>query len=69
MEKLLTADELATYLKVSKPLLAKWRSYGGGPIFIKVGGSVRYRESDVIDFINGASEHSKEAKTIETTAS
>ena len=60
MEKLLTVDEIAEYLQVSKPLLAKWRSYGGGPIYIKIGGSVRYKESDIVDFVNGDSVFVKE---------
>ena len=61
MENLLTSDEVARYLKVSKPSLAKWRAYGGGPIYIKIGGSVRYKEKDIIDFVNGVSKYVKES--------
>jgi excisionase family DNA binding protein len=39
---LLTTDEAATYLGVSGPSLARWRSKRSGPAFLKVGALVRY---------------------------
>ncbi|QGT55152.1 hypothetical protein SEA_FORZA_191 [Gordonia phage Forza] len=56
----MTIQEVADYLRLSIPTLNKWRSAGGGPIFIKLGGSVRYRESDVVDFVNGVSSYVRE---------
>ncbi len=54
-ERLLTPDQAAETLKVSKPTLARWRCTGFGPPFIKLGdrpqSPVRYRLSDVNDFI------------------
>lgn len=44
---LLTADEVAAMLKIEKQTLAKWRCISGGPVFVKVGRSVRYRAVDV----------------------
>lgn len=43
----LTRAELADRLKVAEKTLAQWGSRKG-PRFAKIGGSVRYRMSDVI---------------------
>ena len=45
--------EAAAFLAVSPRTLQGWRSKGGGPAFIKMGRSVRYRASDLDDFLNG----------------
>ena len=42
----------STILKVSTRTLQAWRVQGRGPIFIKVGRSVRYRLEDVHAFVN-----------------
>jgi hypothetical protein len=39
---LLTPDEAAAYLKLSKSWLAKARLNGNGPAYSKLGGRVRY---------------------------
>lgn len=44
---LLTATDLAKELNTHARTLANWRTAGTGPRFVKVGGSVRYRRSDV----------------------
>jgi len=50
--RLLTIPQTAEFLQVSKSCLNKWRSGGGGPIFIRLaGGSIRYRLSDLVAFI------------------
>ena len=41
----------AAFLAVSPKTLRKWRCVGGGPVFIKVGRAVRYRQSDLDDFV------------------
>jgi len=33
--------------------LNKWRCCGGGPVFIKMGRSVRYRIKDLNDYVEG----------------
>lgn len=40
-------DEAAAYLGMSKAYLAKLRSNGGGPRFIKVSSRVHYRRDDI----------------------
>ena len=46
-EQLLTQDDLAALLKVSKQTLFRWRKIDQGPPFIQVEGSIRYRQADV----------------------
>ncbi len=51
-ETLLTTEETATLLGVKPPTLIAWRFYRKpGPRFIRMGRIVRYRYSDVLDFI------------------
>jgi predicted DNA-binding transcriptional regulator AlpA len=44
---LLSQDETALFLGVSKNSLEKWRSERRGPVYVKVGRLVRYRLSDL----------------------
>ena len=47
-DELLTNDDLADLLGVHRSTTAQWRPIAGqGPRFVKVGASVRYRRSDV----------------------
>lgn len=41
----------AAYLKCSKSFLEKLRCFGGGPVFIRLGRAVRYRTSDLDDWV------------------
>ncbi len=43
----LTTDEAARYVGVKKSTLAKWRVYGKGPRFLKLGHTVRYLRNDL----------------------
>jgi excisionase family DNA binding protein len=43
----LTAQEAADYLRSSPSTLAKRRLDGSGPIFYRIGTSIRYRRSDL----------------------
>ena len=61
MDDIYTTEETAQYLKLSVAKLNQWRVRGGGPKFVKLGGSIRYRQADIIDFVNGTSEFVKEA--------
>jgi excisionase family DNA binding protein len=46
-DPLLTADEVAAWLRKPKQTLYAWRARGQGPRGLKVGGDLRYRRSDV----------------------
>ncbi|HMO28438.1 helix-turn-helix domain-containing protein [Enterovirga sp.] len=48
---LLDEEEAARLLKVATGTLRNYRTRGQGPIFVKLGGSVRYRQSDLQDYI------------------
>ncbi|WP_222352139.1 helix-turn-helix domain-containing protein [Rhizobium leguminosarum] len=47
----LTAKEAADYLRVTEVTLARWRSTKLGPHYIKSGGKVLYRVSDLLDYV------------------
>jgi excisionase family DNA binding protein len=48
VERLLTTNDVATYLQLSPKTLRNWRSSGKGPPFLRFGcGLVRYRLEDV----------------------
>ena len=50
---LLTVLETAAFLKVSKSALNKWRGEGSGPRYVRLtGGTVRYRVTDLLAFID-----------------
>lgn len=51
---LLTAKQAARYLSISTKWLANQRWQGTGPKFIRVGGAVRYRVSDLEQFLDEA---------------
>ena len=50
-EALLTEGEAAARLRVSLDTVRRWRHLGTGPIFRKLGRSVRYRPADIADFV------------------
>jgi excisionase family DNA binding protein len=52
MEPLLTLDDLAEYLQIPKRTIYAWRYRREGPTAIRVGGHLRYRQSDVVDWLN-----------------
>jgi predicted DNA-binding transcriptional regulator AlpA len=51
-DPLLTVEESAGILRVSPHTLDKWRTYGGGPRYTRVGRRIRYRSSDIARFID-----------------
>lgn len=51
-EKLLTPEQAAVRLHLRPTTLARWRWAGCGPRFFKIGGRVRYAESDLQAFID-----------------
>ncbi len=52
---LITEEEAARALGLSIRTLQAWRVRGGGPSFVKLGASVRYRRDVVIAFITDRS--------------
>lgn len=44
---ILTTQEAARYVRLSKPTLERFRINGDGPRFAKLGGAVRYRADDL----------------------
>ena len=52
MEPLLTLDDLAEYLQIPKRTIYAWRYRREGPTAIRVGGHLRYRQSDVVDWLD-----------------
>lgn len=61
--QLMTPDQAAEYLGVSRQVLALWRTKKTGPLYTKLGpgknSQVRYRLSDINDWL--------EANTVEPT--
>jgi predicted DNA-binding transcriptional regulator AlpA len=51
IDRLLTPEETARYLRYKAQTLAFWRMKRMGPRFVKTGHSVRYRVSDLEDWI------------------
>lgn len=49
---MLTTREAAKRLRLQKSTLEAWRCRGGGPVFVRLGRAVRYRNEDLNDFIN-----------------
>ncbi|GAB3134929.1 hypothetical protein GCM10027289_27770 [Tsukamurella serpentis] len=50
---LATSRQVADHLGVDIETLANWRYLGKGPVFVKVGGAVRYDWADVATWIAG----------------
>ena len=51
---LITEGEAASLLRVSLTSLRRWRREGRGPVYRKIGRTVRYRPEDLADFIGSA---------------
>jgi predicted site-specific integrase-resolvase len=49
--RLLDQKKAAELLAVKPRTLEYWRINGGGPVYVKIGKMVRYRESDVYAYI------------------
>jgi predicted DNA-binding transcriptional regulator AlpA len=49
--QLLTEEDAGNFLKLAPATLRNMRTQGRGPSFIKVGGLVRYRHADLVDWI------------------
>ena len=49
----MSVRQAAHYLGLAVSTLNKWRCHGGGPVFIKMGRAVRYRQEDLEIFMIG----------------
>jgi len=52
MEKILNELEVSRATRLALPTLRNWRSLGKGPAYVKMGRAIRYRESDVQNFVD-----------------
>jgi len=52
MLRLLTQSEAARVLRLSERTLERLRLQGGGPLYVKAGRAVRYRETDLEAWID-----------------
>lgn len=52
MKELMTADETAIYIRHAKQTLSKWRCYGEGPRWVKIGRAALYDHCDVDAWID-----------------
>lgn len=51
---LLTPAQVAERLSVTEAALERWRSHGGGPLFVRLSRkTIRYRSNDVDNFVAG----------------
>ena len=50
---LLTQEQAAEFLNMKPSTLTTWRALRKGPKYSKVGRSVRYRRSDLVEFVSG----------------
>jgi len=51
VQRLMDQNEVAEILHISPKTLEYYRYKGLGPVFVKMGKLVRYRETDVFDYI------------------
>ena len=47
----LSQNELAQRWQISESTLERWRAEGIGPVFLKLRGQVRYRDTDILAYI------------------
>jgi hypothetical protein len=54
---LMTQFELSSRWKLSQRTLERWRILGSGPVYVKLGGSVRYMLEEVIGYETSRARH------------
>jgi hypothetical protein len=57
-KRLLDPREASCFLRVTKQTLARWRCYGLGPCFVRIGGRIFYDIDDLDAFIAARKFHS-----------
>lgn len=48
---ILNTREAADYVRLGKPTMERFRISGAGPVFVKLGGAVRYRKADLENWL------------------
>ena len=56
--RLFDPHEASAYLRIAKQTLARWRCYGLGPRFVRIGGRIFYDIADLDAFIAANKFHS-----------
>ena len=56
--QLLTPDQVASRLQIHTRSLSRWRTNGGGPPFLRVGGVIRYPSDSLEDWLQSRSARS-----------
>jgi predicted DNA-binding transcriptional regulator AlpA len=51
MDRLMTPKQIATLLSIHEQSLQRMRTQGTGPVFIQVGGAIRYQMSAVQEWL------------------
>ena len=51
-DKLLTEKQAAEKLSIQPSTLRTWRFHRRGPNYLKIGGAVRYEESEIVSFFD-----------------
>jgi hypothetical protein len=54
MNPLLNENQAAAFLNCSLGLLRKWRLFGQGPRYRKIGRLVRYTHADLTEFVDAS---------------
>jgi Helix-turn-helix domain len=57
-KRLFDPQEASGYLRIAKQTLARWRCYGLGPRFVRIGGRIFYDPVDLDAFIAANKFHS-----------
>jgi len=52
-EKFLTPKELALRWKMSERTLSNWRGQGRGPAYVKIGSSIKYEITVILNYEKG----------------
>ena len=65
MEKLLTVNDMCDLLRVKKPLVYKWVHYGFVP-YIKIGGILRFKESQIEKWIKKRERNGRQSYRVDT---
>lgn len=65
---MIRTEQAAAILDVKKSTMEAWRCRGGGPLFVRYGRAIRYREEDLDRFIESkvrknTSEYSRTPET------
>ena len=61
LPRLLTPEQAGEILGISHRLLYVWKAEGNGPTYVKIGHALRYKMSDLVNFIEFNSHDPKDA--------